>query len=153
MACHDPGLKAGEDKWLGLSDWLNERKGKSVTKEEVLDFIRKNQVEVEEVRYSAVRDFNKYGKVDSTTVNLSVFTKHLKGYVVVVEKEFDNSTEDLKTINTWGELSDVIYAQRTQNRTSETSTIGRSDAAKIRKDVEIAIKNDEKLLKQGGNSE
>ena len=72
------GLKAGEDKWLGLSDWLHERKGKSVTKEEVLDFIRKNQVEVEEVRYSAVRDFNKYGKVDSTTVNLSVFTKHLK---------------------------------------------------------------------------
>ena len=39
------GLKAGEDKWLGLSDWLNERKGKSLTKEDVLGFIRENQVE------------------------------------------------------------------------------------------------------------
>ena len=28
------GLKAGEDKWLGLSEWLNERKGQSITKKE-----------------------------------------------------------------------------------------------------------------------
>jgi len=46
------GLKAGEDKWLGLSDWLNERKGKPVTKEEVMNFIRENQVQIEEVNYT-----------------------------------------------------------------------------------------------------
>jgi len=46
------GLKAGEDKWMGLSDWLNERKGKPVTKEEVMDFIRENQVQIEEVNYT-----------------------------------------------------------------------------------------------------
>ena len=45
------GLKAAEDKWMGLSDWLNERKGKSVTKEEVMNFIRENQVQIEEVNY------------------------------------------------------------------------------------------------------
>lgn len=47
------GLKAGEDKWLGLSDWLNEQKqaGKSVTKQEVMDYIRQNQIQVEEVPY------------------------------------------------------------------------------------------------------
>lgn len=45
------GLKAAEDKWLGLSDWLNERKGKSLTKQEVLDYIRENDVQVEEVEY------------------------------------------------------------------------------------------------------
>lgn len=44
----------------------------------------------------------------------------------------------------WTELSDVSNAQRTLNRTSETPTIGRSDAAKIRKDAEIAIQNDAK---------
>ena len=44
------GLKAGEDKWLGLSDWLKEQKG-SVTKQDVLDYIRKNQIEVEEEHY------------------------------------------------------------------------------------------------------
>ena len=44
------GLKAGEDKWLGLSDWLKEQKG-SITKREVMDFIRENQIRVEEVPY------------------------------------------------------------------------------------------------------
>lgn len=46
------GLKAAEDKWLGLSDWLNERKGKPVTKDEVMNFIRENQVQIEEVNYT-----------------------------------------------------------------------------------------------------
>lgn len=44
------GLKAGEDKWIGLSDWLKDQKG-SVTKQEVMDFIRANQIRVEEVHY------------------------------------------------------------------------------------------------------
>lgn len=46
------GLKAGEDKWLGLSDWLKENKSKSLTKQEVLDFIRENKIIIEEVEYS-----------------------------------------------------------------------------------------------------
>lgn len=47
------GLKAGEDKWIGLSDWLTEQKkaGKSVTKQEVMDYIRQNQIQIEEVPY------------------------------------------------------------------------------------------------------
>ena len=49
------GLKAGEDKWLGLSDWLKEQKG-SVTKQDVLDYIRKNQIQVEEVPYQEYVD-------------------------------------------------------------------------------------------------
>ena len=74
------------------------------------------------------------------------FYKTLKnGYVVVVEKEFDNSIDDLETINIWGELSDVSNAQGTLLRTSETPTIGTSDAAKIRKDAENAIENEGKI--------
>lgn len=54
------GLKAGEDKWMGLSDWLREQaevkmengKVKNLTKQEVLDYIRENQVRVEEVKYA-----------------------------------------------------------------------------------------------------
>ena len=56
------GLKAGEDKWMGLSDWLRQQgqpttdngqpKAKTLTKQEVLDFIRSNRVEVEEVNYA-----------------------------------------------------------------------------------------------------
>lgn len=46
------GLKAGEDKWFGLSDWLKESEKKSLTKQEVLDYIRAHRIEVEEVRYA-----------------------------------------------------------------------------------------------------
>ena len=45
------GLKAGEDKWLGLSDWLRSSDKKTLTKQEVLDFIRKNEIVIEEVHY------------------------------------------------------------------------------------------------------
>ena len=48
------GLKAGEDKWLGLSEWLKERADlgtKTLTKDEVLDYIRKNEIRIEEVKY------------------------------------------------------------------------------------------------------
>ena len=46
------GLKAGEDKWLGLSDWLKASDKKSITKQEVLDFINQNKIRIEETRYA-----------------------------------------------------------------------------------------------------
>ena len=57
------GLKAGEDKWLGLSDWLKSlspnpspngegnSKPRVVTKDEVLEFIGENMIQIEEVKY------------------------------------------------------------------------------------------------------
>lgn len=56
MIKKDGGLKAGEDKWMGLSDWLTEQKekgAKTLTKDEVLQFIRENQIEIEEVEYNS----------------------------------------------------------------------------------------------------
>ncbi|MBR3565209.1 MAG: hypothetical protein IKN91_02620 [Paludibacteraceae bacterium] len=65
------GLKAGEDKWLGLSDWLksfeigeNETPSeaiarnnkRTITKQEILDFIRQNKIQIEEVNYSELPD-------------------------------------------------------------------------------------------------
>jgi len=47
------GLKAGEDKWLGLSDWLKDSEKKTLTKKEVLDYINENQIQIEEARYSS----------------------------------------------------------------------------------------------------
>ncbi|MBQ9476025.1 MAG: hypothetical protein IJU69_07265, partial [Bacteroidales bacterium] len=46
------GLKAGEDKWIGLSDWLKASDKKTLTKQEVLDYIRKNEILVADVKYS-----------------------------------------------------------------------------------------------------
>lgn len=46
------GLKAGEDKWMGLSDWLKASDKKTLTKAEVLDFINENMIIIEEQHYS-----------------------------------------------------------------------------------------------------
>lgn len=53
------GLKAGEEAWLGLEEWLNEKQG-AVTKQEILDFIGENRIKIEEVVYanaSEMEDF------------------------------------------------------------------------------------------------
>lgn len=52
MLQKEGGLKVGEDKWLGLSDWLNASNKKTITKQEVADFIAKNQIQIEEEHYS-----------------------------------------------------------------------------------------------------
>lgn len=57
MITKNGGLKAEEDKWMGLSDWLKEQKG-SLTKQQVLDFINENKIQIEEVKYS------EYGEQD-----------------------------------------------------------------------------------------
>ena len=47
------GLKAGEDKWMGLSDWLKASDKKTLTKAEVLDFIGEHMIQIEETHYDA----------------------------------------------------------------------------------------------------
>lgn len=56
------GLKAGEDKWLGLSQWLKESKAKTLTKQEVLDFINENAIKIEETHYGG----NVFDKIEKT---------------------------------------------------------------------------------------
>ena len=46
------GLKAGEDKWMGLSEWLQNSKAKTLTKDEVLGFVNENRIRIDEVKYS-----------------------------------------------------------------------------------------------------
>lgn len=62
------GLKAGEDKWLGLSEWLDSKAApmqegetmgdvarrvakNTITKQEILDYIAEHQIQIEEVEY------------------------------------------------------------------------------------------------------
>lgn len=63
------GLKAGEDKWLGLSDWLNASDNKSITKQEILDFIGENKIEIEEVHYGG-NTHGAYEKLDEEILSL-----------------------------------------------------------------------------------
>ena len=48
------GLKAGEDKWMGLSDFLKSSDKKTLTKQEVLDFINENMIVIEEQHYGEI---------------------------------------------------------------------------------------------------
>ncbi len=45
------GIKAGEDRWLGLSDWLLSQQD-SITRQQILDFIDTNAIHIEETHYS-----------------------------------------------------------------------------------------------------
>lgn len=53
------GLKAGEDKWLGLSDWLKASDKKTLSKDEVLQYIADNNFVIEEVEYADVADISR----------------------------------------------------------------------------------------------
>ena len=82
------------------------------------------------------------------------FYKNLSnGYVVVVEKEYKNSPDDMETITMWAEMSDKATnaRQSTAPDTHVQNAILDIDAAKIRKDAETAIRNDEKLRQQKFN--
>lgn len=52
------GIKAGEEKWLGLAEWLRNQEAKSLTKEEVLRYIDSNRIELHE------EDFEELAQAD-----------------------------------------------------------------------------------------
>ena len=66
----------------------------------------------------------------------------------MVEKEYKNNPNDMDTITMWADLSsrgaDARSSKRPLHTTSE-AVISSFDAAKIRKDAETAIENDEKI--------
>ena len=45
------GIKAGEDRWIGLSQWLMHSQEKVLTKDAISAFLSENMIQVEEVHY------------------------------------------------------------------------------------------------------
>lgn len=77
------GLKAGEDKWLGLSEWLKDAAAKpqhTLTKQEVLDFIRENQIQIEEETYKELSDLE-------DNPQLAKFREEFSAFVEKYQKE------------------------------------------------------------------
>lgn len=81
------GLKAGEDKWIGLSDWLAqqrptvtpqegetrsqfveraaaENKRFTLSKQDLLDYIREHKIQIEEVEYGDVTDSGEFKRLE-----------------------------------------------------------------------------------------
>ncbi len=72
------------------------------------------------------------------------------GIVIVVEREGRFDVEDMENITMWAKkrsATNVTVDTRSSHSTSETIVISETDAAKIRKDAENAIANDEKIRK------
>ena len=85
------GLKAGEDKWLGLSDWLKSQSKKSLTRQEVEDYIAQNEIKVEEVNYSE----NGIMDEDDMTDFYNELPPQLDLFHTTMQEEFDDLLEDM----------------------------------------------------------
>lgn len=93
-------------------------------------------------------DYVRRGSNDATgRVSVRFYKELSNGYVVVAEKEYKNSPDDMETITMWAEKSDkATNAQR--NAAPDThvqNAILDIDVAKIHKDAEDAIANDVKV--------
>ena len=67
------------------------------------------------------------------------------GYVVVVEKEYKNSPDDMETITMWAEKSSAATNAQSDKTAPDTlvrNAIRSTDVAKIRKDAETAMAED-----------
>lgn len=76
------------------------------------------------------------------------------GVVIVVEREGRFDVSDMENITMWAQkksATNVTVAPRASHSTSETIVISEADAARIRKDAENAIRNEENLRKQKVN--
>ena len=90
------------------------------------------------------------GNTDITGREGIRFYKNLSnGYVLVVEREYKNSPNDMETITMWAEKSSAATNARSQKNAPDTlvrNAIRSTDIAKIQKDAEAAISGEEKLL-------
>lgn len=86
------GLKAGEDKWMGLSEFLNQHQSKSLTKQEVMDFIRQNQIKIEEQHYTENMPEESLKKLDG-------FNKEFKDIIDKLEAEKNKVYQEMELFN------------------------------------------------------
>ena len=151
------GLKAGEDAWMGLSEWLEEkgkRKGEngkdiSLTKQEVLDFINENAIKIEEVRYSQFG----YGMMDEAAKKLEAEAKEI-GWDAIQEKypgiedffEYYNG-EVLwnTTMASIGEYEDfvldnkIVYANPTDNAINESRESYTTEGLERKREIALVV--------------
>ena len=94
-------------------------------------------------------DYVTKGSTDISNRESIRFYKNLSnGYVVVVEKEYKNSPNDMETINMWAGLSSgaTNARQKAVPDTTSKNAIPSTDIAKIKKDAEDTIRKDNLLI-------
>ena len=138
------GMKAGEDKWLGLSDWLKSQDKKSLTKQEVLDYINENKIRIEEVDYAEAvekeysdaissyqkeyRDFVNEGEAQGESDALGyAYEQMIERYGDDFEMAFDRDGDTITPIYDYYDgLSDAAKYFLDQRTESSTEAINRT---------------------------
>lgn len=110
------GLKAGEDKWLGLSDWLKASTAKTLTKDEVLQYIAENDIQIEEVSYGepeyiSENEIYESDAFSNLVASLTDYDEDDNPYINKEQyKELQNADPDFLdgfSLDYWGEGLDI----------------------------------------------
>lgn len=132
------GLKAGEDKWTGLSEWLKSNDKKSLTKQEVLDYIRENQIQVEDVEYEEGIDIDNNPQMQKFREEFNDIKQQNEGGRSDLEVELDKFEDEMydKYGSGWyNELNDEEI-ERMEQFNDLSSTEGTSDEKAFREMVD-----------------
>jgi len=95
------GLKAGEDKWLGLREWLQSRNEPIVTRREIINFINSNEIDIEEVHY-----YEEAGQIPHYLDNLEKYNRELQDILTSLELEKEATAKEMEA---FGEEMGVKY--------------------------------------------
>ena len=138
------GLKAGEDKWMGLSDWLKASDKKTLTKQEVLDFINENMIIIEEQHYSneemgkeSVKILNEryQGWEDAFSFEWDGYMEEpsadISDYAAAVEL-YNKHHDDKMTLDEDGEFEDMNAYEKVRQFGVELSEIYHGSKSEVR---------------------
>ncbi len=97
------GIKAGEDRWLGLSQWLSDSTKLSLTKKEVLQYINDHRIVLHEDAYGEVESMDEYKslneeflrRIKEADVYWRVAHKQLKEFFEEMQVKYDEDWEYL----------------------------------------------------------
>ncbi len=87
------GIKAGEDKWLGLSEWLSQNTTKSLDKTEILDYINANCIRLHEDLFVEIEKSKEFKDLNDEYVRI---VNEAPGKWRTAHKEFTFFYNDLK---------------------------------------------------------
>ena len=96
-------------------------------------------------------DYVRKGVTDMGRDSIRFYKRLSNGYVVVAEKEYKNSPDDMDTITMWAEMSSSEATNARHKAIPDNyvrNAILEEDAAKIRNDAETAIRNDKEIRGQ-----
>jgi len=110
-----PGIKQDELDWLGLEDFLAGKGKEKVTKEEILQYIKENDIELEEVTYRGDPDFeislfeDRFNEDVNGDINLAVRDE-------VSLKEFEiNAFHDDRSVYIQDDKGSFVYEGKAEN--------------------------------------